>query len=205
MLFHEYIRQLRRDSGKTLRQFCIDYTFNSNYMSKVERGIEPLLPRLYQQFETIYRKDFEKVIECEEKYVEYLYRFRKKRIVTEQEVIGSLPIFYKDTEENIRKLAEAVKKELQQTLFPMYIYSELGYVSYINDEEDIVHNHFIECPICGKENAGTDCYHAINEEIRNEGEFRITCEECQSEFELIDKTGYCYASKDEIPLIFKLV
>ena len=213
MLFNKYIQYLRRESGKTLRQFCEDYNLNITYMSKVERGIEPLLPRLYNQCETIYCKNFEIVVECEEKYVEYLYRFRKKRVVNEQEVVGNLPVFYKGTEENIRKLAEHVRQELQQTLFPLYFISETGYVSTIHDEEEIVHNpsckevslqHF-ECPICEKKYASTDCYFPIHEDIREEGEFRMRCEECNSDFELVDNSGNCYAEEDEIPWIFKVL
>lgn len=139
------------------------------------------------------------------KYTEYLYRFRKKRTVSEQEIVGSLPVFYKDTEENIRKLAEHVRQELQQTLFPLYIYSETGYISYISDEKDIVHNHLVECPICEKKYASTNCYFPIYEDKREEGEFRIKCEECNSEFELVDNLGDCYAQKDDIPWIFKLI
>lgn len=202
MVFQEYIRMLRRESGKTLRRFCEDNKIDVTYMSKVERGIEPLLPRLYHEFEKMYGEKFEQVIECEEKYVEYVYRFRKKRIVSEQEVVGSLPVFHKDTEENIRKLAEHVRQELQQTLFPLYFYPEYGYVSYISDEEDIVHNHFVECPICNKEDTSTNRYWTMQElEI---GE-RISCAECHAEFELVDNSGYCYADKDEIPWIFRLL
>lgn len=72
MLFQDYLRMLRRESGKTLRSFCIEHDIDVTYMSKVERGIEPLLPRLYHKFETIYCKNFERVIDCEEKYTEYI-------------------------------------------------------------------------------------------------------------------------------------
>lgn len=67
MLFQDYIQMLRRESGKTLRQFSKDYDIDITYLSKIERGIELLLPRLYKQFENIYCRNFERVIDCEEK------------------------------------------------------------------------------------------------------------------------------------------
>ena len=78
------------------------------------------------------------------------------------------------------------------------MYPELGYVSYISEEEDIVHHHFVYCPICEKEDTGTNIYSAIYEYSKNE-QLIIQCDDCQSQFEIIDRTGYCYTTIDEIP------
>jgi len=48
---------------------------------------------------------------------------------------------------------------------------------------DIIHNHF-DCPICNDDYAGTSIYGTI--EDYDDKEF--SCEECDSEFTIIEKT-----------------
>lgn len=41
---------------------------------------------------------------------------------------------------------------------------------------EVIHNH-IECPACGRRNAGTDCYQSIYDGVENVGDV-LQCAEC---------------------------
>jgi hypothetical protein len=61
---------------------------------------------------------------------------------------------------------------------------EIEYYGELCCEEcnEIIHNHFEECPACGKRGAGTDVYGGMYE--MEEGE-SISCEECGKGWELV--------------------
>lgn len=46
--------------------------------------------------------------------------------------------------------------------------------------QEIIHNHFEECPACGKNYAGTSAYFDLNDTYMMEPS--IKCEECGAEF-----------------------
>ena len=51
---------------------------------------------------------------------------------------------------------------------------------------EVIHCHIEECPVCGVTSAGTSIYESISDCIYyNDGKF--TCEECNSEFQIIDR------------------
>lgn len=57
---------------------------------------------------------------------------------------------------------------------------------------DIEHNLFEKCPICLTVNASLDLYHNIMDDMRCDSPIFVRCEECNSEFVLINKPVYDY-------------
>lgn len=53
---------------------------------------------------------------------------------------------------------------------------------------DIIHNHF-GCPVCGDDYARTDMFGSMHDYIEKVGD-SFCCEECDSEFVLIEGTHY---------------
>ena len=53
---------------------------------------------------------------------------------------------------------------------------------------NIIHNHF-DCPVCKKENSGTSMYHPVDWLGDVMGDETFHCEECNTKYKLISKSG----------------
>lgn len=69
---------------------------------------------------------------------------------------------------------------IEETTIKLDVYPE--YDEYWDDV--VVHNH-IDCPVCQKNNVGTNAYLDLHDMVKNDKKIRLKCENCGAEFLLI--------------------
>lgn len=78
---------------------------------------------------------------------------------------------------------------MSEEIYEVVWEEEYGSVSWIDDDEGIVHNHF-NCPICNVESARTDMYIEAMENEDKDGDNLFCCSECNANFIFVEFVDY---------------